>query len=476
MKRIVVIGGGIAGLAAAYRVLELNNQRALGLEVNLLEASSRLGGSIATEKVDDFLIEAGPDSFISEKPWALRLCQRLGLAARLVSTQPEYQKIYVVHRGKLEPLPEGFFLLAPTRVWPFIQTPLFSWGGKLRMAAELFLPRGTDNGDESLGAFVRRRFGVEALERVAQPLIGGIYASDPEKLSLAATMPRFKEMERTQRSVIRGMWSEQKRRARNREAGSGARWSLFVTLRGGMQELVDAIAQRLSEGSIRQNFPADAVTYDGEKRRWHVSTAKNETLEADAVIIATPAFRAGEMLASVEGGAANELNQIPYASTATVSLAYRREDFPHALDSFGFVAPAVESRKIMACTFSSLKYPGRAPASHVLLRAFIGGSLQPELLEHDDSTMENNVRDELARLLGVRAEPLFSRVWRHPDSMPQYNVGHEARIERIETQLAKLPGLALAGSAYHGVGISDCIRTGEEAAEKLLAQLQATAV
>ncbi|HEU5464609.1 MAG TPA: protoporphyrinogen oxidase, partial [Candidatus Binatia bacterium] len=214
----------------------------------------------------------------------------------------------------------------------------------------------------------------------------------------------------------------------------------------------------------------------GEKHRWHVSTAKNETLEADAVIIATPAFRAGEMLASVEGGAANELNQIPYASTATVSLAYRREDFPHALDSFGFVVPAVESRKLMACTFSSLKYPGRAPAGHVLLRAFIGGSLQPELLEHDDSTMENNVRDELARLLGVRAEPLFSRVWRHPDSMPQYNVGHEARIERIETQLAKLPGLALAGSAYHGVGISDCIRTGEEAAEKLLAQLQATAV
>lgn len=474
-RRIVVIGGGIAGLAAAHRVSELNNQRALGLEVILLEARSRLGGSIATEKIGDFLIEAGPDSFISEKPWALRLCERLGLASRLVSTQPEYQKIYVVYRGKLEPLPEGFFLLAPTRVWPFIQTPLFSWGGKLRMAAELFLPRGSDNDDESLGAFVRRRFGVEVLERVAQPLVGGIYASDPEKLSLAATMPRFKEMERTKGSVIRAMWAEQKRRARNREAGSGARWSLFVTLRGGMREFVDTIAQRLPEGSIRQNTRVTSITYDQTNGGWRVSTG-NDILDADGVILATPAFETAEMFGAIAKNIAEELNKIPYASTATVNLAYRTEAFPHAPHSFGFVVPAIESRKIMACTFSSLKYPGRAPPRHVLLRAFMGGSLQPELLEHDDSTMENNVRDELARLLRVTAEPLFSRVWRHPDSMPQYQVGHQARIQRIETQLAKFPGLALAGSAYHGVGISDCVRTGEEAAEKVIAQLQAAAV
>jgi oxygen-dependent protoporphyrinogen oxidase len=474
-RRIVVVGGGIAGLAAAHRVLELNNQKSLGLELILLEAASRLGGSIATEKIGDFLIEAGPDSFISEKPWALRLCERLGLASRLVSTQPEYQKIYVVQRGKLQPLPEGFFLLAPTRVWPFIQTPLFSWGGKLRMAAELFLPRGSDNGDESLGAFVRRRFGAEALERVAQPLVGGIYASDPEKLSLAATMPRFKEMERSKRSVIRAMWSEQRRRARNREAGSGARWSLFVTLLGGMQELVDTIAQRLPKGSIRQNTPVTSITHDQTNGGWRVSTG-NETLGAYGVILATPAFQTAEMLGAIAKQAAEELNQIPYASTATVNLAYRREDFPRVPDSFGFVVPTVESRKIMACTFSSLKYPGRAPASHVLLRAFIGGSLQPELLQDDDSTIEKNAREELASLLGVTAKPLFSRVWRHPKSMPQYHVGHEARIQRIQAQVATFPGLVLAGSAYHGVGISDCVRTGEEAAEKLIGQLNAAAV
>src|SRR5215831_5103133 len=250
-RRIVVVGGGIAGLAAAHRLFELSRERSLRLEVTLLEASSRLGGAIATERVDDFLVEAGPDSFISEKPSALRLCERLGLASRLVSTQAAYQKIYIVYNGRLVLLPEGFFLLAPTHFWPFVQTPLFSWGGKLRMAAELFLPRGEKDGDESFGSFVRRRFGVEALERVAQPLVGGIYASDPNKLSLAATMPRFPEMEQNKRSIIWAMWAEQRRGAHNRESGSGARWSLFVTLAGGMQELVDTVAKNLPEGAVR---------------------------------------------------------------------------------------------------------------------------------------------------------------------------------------------------------------------------------
>ena len=256
MKHIVIIGGGIAGLAAAHRIVELSRAKSLDVKTTLLEASPRLGGSIATERVDDFLVEAGPDSFITEKPWALKLCERIGLTARLVSTQSAYQKIYIVHDGKLVALPEGFFLLAPTRLWPFIQTPLFSWPGKLRMASELFLPRSRLNGDESLGAFVRRRFGNEALERVAQPLVGGIYASDPDKLSLGATMPRFKEMEKSSRSVIYAMWSAQRQRAKKAETGSGARWSLFVTLAGGMQELVDNLAQRLPQGAMRLNAAA----------------------------------------------------------------------------------------------------------------------------------------------------------------------------------------------------------------------------
>jgi oxygen-dependent protoporphyrinogen oxidase len=464
-RRVVVVGGGIAGLAAAHRLVELNKEKSLGLEVMLLEASSRLGGIIATERVDDFIVEAGPDSFITEKPWALRLCERLDLSSRLVSTQAAYQKIYVVHNGRLEPLPEGFFLLAPTRLWPFVQTPLFSWGGKLRMAAEIFLPRGAMDGDESLGAFVRRRFGAEALDRVAQPLVGGIYAADPDQLSLGATMPRFKEMERARRSIILSMASEQRGRARNRETGSGARWSLFVTLAGGMQELVEGIASRLA-GCVRLNTPIIRLAQDPDKSLWRITTKENENFEAKGVILATPAFQSGAILNHV--AATGDLQQITYASTATVSLAYRKDDFPEQLDSFGFVVPAMESRKIMACTFSSLKYPGRAPEGYVLLRAFVGGSLQPKLFQDDDATMVKNVRAEVASLLGVTAQPFFSRLWRHPNSMPQYLVGHEARIKRIEIALGNFPTLALAGSAYHGVGISDCVRTGEEAAEKVV--------
>jgi protoporphyrinogen/coproporphyrinogen III oxidase len=467
-RRVVVIGGGIAGLAAAHRLVELNKEKSLGLDIKLLEASPRLGGTIATERIGDFLVEAGPDSFITEKPWALGLCERVGLTSHLVSTQSAYQRIYVVHGGKLQALPEGFFLLAPTRFWPFIITPLFSWDGKLRIAAELFLPRGEVNADESLGSFVRRRFGAEALERVAQPLIGGIYASDPDKLSLAATMPRFKEMERERRSIILGLWSEQKRRARTRDTGSGARWSLFVTLAGGMQELVNALARRLPEGSIQLKTPVTNVLRDRNSQGWLLSFKKGHSLEADAIILAIPAFRAGQLLASILHDATNELKKVSYASTATVNLAYRRSDFPRQPNSFGFVVPIIERRKIMACTFSSLKYPARAPEGHLLLRAFVGGALQPDLFNDDDATMEKNVRGELASLLGVTARPIFSRIWRHPTSMPQYHIGHNARIKRIEASLDGFPTLALAGGAYHGVGISDCVRTGEEAAEKII--------
>lgn len=467
-SRVIVAGGGIAGLAAAHRLTEINKERALNLDITLLEASPRLGGTIATERINDFLIEGGPDSFITEKSSALRLCERIGLGQRLVSTQSAYQKIYVVHRGKLEPLPEGFFLLAPTRFWPFLQTPLFSWRGKFRMACEMLLPRGGIDEDESLGSFVRRRFGNEALERVAQPLVGGIYAADPDKLSLAATMPRFKEMEREQRSIIRAMWSEQRRRARNRESGSGARWSFFVTLADGMQELVDRLASRLPKDGVRVISALTNLSRDEDQDTWRLRIGDDQTLEAAGVILATPSYETAKVIGSVAPAPAEELKNIAYASTATVSLAYRNEEFPRPLDSFGFVAPAVENRRIMACTFSSLKYPGRAPAGYVLLRAFVGGSLQSELFDDNDETIETSVRAELANLLGVTAAPLFCRIYRHPRSMPQYHLGHRYKVKRIETKLAKFPTLALAGSAYYGVGISDCIRSGEEAAEKIV--------
>jgi oxygen-dependent protoporphyrinogen oxidase len=474
IRRVVVIGAGIAGLAAAHRLLELKTQRSLDLHITLLEASSRLGGAIATERIGECMVEAGPDSFITEKPWALKLCERIGLASDLISTQSAYQKIYVVHDGKLKPLPEGFFLLAPTRFWSFVRSPIFSWAGKLRIAGELLTPRRKSMADESLASFVRRRFGDEALNRVAQPLVGGIYAADPEKLSLGATMPRFLEMERRYRSVIYAVWSAQRKRAHRSDTGSGARWSLFVSLTGGMQQLVDTLAKRLPAGCVRLRSRVRSLDLE-DQRVWRITTAEKETLGADGVILAVPAFCAAEITAAFEPTAARQLAAIPYASTATVSLAYHLEDFPQPLDSFGFVVPAIERRKVMACTFNSLKYPGRAPPGKVLLRAFVGGTLQQELFGEADSIMAKNVRRELASLLGVNAEPLFSRVWRHPQSMPQYLVGHEERIRRIVTALERFPTLGLAGSAYRGVGIADCVHTGEEAAEAVIDALSKTA-
>jgi oxygen-dependent protoporphyrinogen oxidase len=464
--RIIVVGGGISGLAAAHRLTELSRERNFPFEIVLLEASQRLGGSIATERVGEFLVEAGPDSFITEKPWALRLCERLGIASRLISTSAGYQKIYVVHKGRLQPLPEGFFLLAPTRLWPFARSPLFSWSGKLRAALEPLFPRSKGDGDESLASFVRRRFGHEVLERVAQPLIGGIYAADPERLSLAATMPRFLEMERASRSIILAMLREQRRRS-NQQSGSGARWSLFVTPAGGMQELVDALAGRLPVGSVQVGKRVTGLAREETKRKWILTTNVSENFEADGLILATPAYTSAEILSSAAPDLAQELRMIPHVSTATVGLACRREDVSHPLDAFGFVVPAIENRKIIACTFSSVKYSGRAPDGYVLLRAFVGGALQPSLLEKDDAGLEADVRRELAVLLGIRAAPLFCRIFRHPLSMPQYKVGHLELVRRIDDDLKQFPSLQLAGSAYHGVGISDCIRSGEEAAEKL---------
>ena len=465
--RVVVVGGGISGLAAAHRLMELNRDGPHDIRVTLLEANQRVGGTIGTEHVNGFLVESGPDSFISEKPWGLQLCERLGIASNLISLESARQKVYVVHQGSLVPLPEGFILMAPTRLWPLIRTPLFSWPGKLRMALELFLPRGGAGGDESLGSFVRRRFGQELLERVAQPLMGGIYAGDPEELSLKATMPRFLELERTRRSIIWATWLGQRHRAHSQRMGSGARWGLFVSLADGMQLLVETLAGRLPAGTVRQGTRAVGLEWNAAKKVWGITTEGGEGLEADGVILAIPAYGAARALASVDPELAQELAAIPYTSTATVSLAYRRDDIPNGLDGFGVVVPAREQRRIIACSFSSMKYSGRAPAEHVLLRAFVGGALQPELFEQNDEAMEGSVRQEFAALLGIKAEPLLCRIHRHPSSMPQYRVGHTERVARIKDRLTGHQKLALAGNAYGGVGMADCIHSGEGAAEAL---------
>ncbi|MBI4636364.1 MAG: protoporphyrinogen oxidase [Candidatus Rokubacteria bacterium] len=469
--KLVVIGGGVSGLAAAHRATELARERSLPLDITLLEARDRLGGTIETERAQGFLLEHGPDSFLSEKPWALALCRRLGVEGELVRTDDRFRKTFVWYRGRLHALPGGFQLLAPTRLGPFVRSHLFSWPGKLRMALDLILPRGggvTPDGmtdDESLGAFVRRRLGREALERVAQPLVAGIYTADPDDLSLRATMPRFLELERRDRSVILGLWRASRRAP---EGGtSGARWSLFVTFRGGMEDLITALARQLPPGTTSLKQGVTGLERHG--RGWRVFGAGGSRVDADAVVVATEAHGAGRLLRYVDPPLAALLGEIPYASAATVSLGYRRADVPHPLDGFGFVVPRTEGRDLLACTFSSVKYPGRAPEGGVLLRGFLGGALDASALAADDATLEARARDDLRAALAITAEPLVTRITRWPASMPQYDVGHLQRVQSIERRVDQAPGLVLAGGGYRGVGIADCVRSGEAAAERLLA-------
>jgi protoporphyrinogen/coproporphyrinogen III oxidase len=468
--KLVVVGGGISGLAAAYRAVELARERSIPLELTVLEARDRLGGTIATERVGGFIVESGPDSFLSEKPWALALCRRLRIEDRLVRTDDRSRKVFVWRRGRLHPLPEGFQLLAPTRWRPFVASSLFSWRGKLRMALDVLVPRGSgalargDAGDESLGSFVRRRLGAEALERVAQPLVAGIYTADPDDLSLSATMPRFLELERRERSLILGLWRA-RRRALDSET-SDARWSLFVSFIGGMSEMVDALAARLPRGSVTVGRRVNTIgRLDG---RWTVLTAGGDRVIADGVVLAADAQATARIVRYLDPSLAGLLGEIPLASAATISLGYRRADVPHPLDGFGFVVPRTEGRALLAATFSSVKYPGRAPDAHVLLRGFVGGALHAEILAEDDASLVARARTELREALGITAPPVLVRVARWPASMPQYHVGHLARVAAIERRLEFGPGLALAGSAYRGVGIADCVRSGEAATERLL--------
>ncbi len=463
--RLVVVGGGIAGLTAAHRAAEISREHGTPLELTVLEARDRLGGTIETEHAGGFLVETGPDSFLSEKPWALALCRRIGLESRLVGTDDRFRRVFVWFGKRLHPVPDGFQLLAPTRLTPFVTSSLFSWPGKLRMALDVILPRG-GGGDESLGAFVRRRLGREALERIAQPLVAGIYTADPDELSLLATMPRFVELERRERSLIVGLWKASRKAPA--ASTSGARWSLFVSLAGGMGELIAALASRLPSDAVRLKHRVGGIERRGVQ--WRVTTEEAGAIDADAVIVATETHAASRLLRYVDPPLATMLEMIPYASSATVSLGYRRADVPHPLDGFGFVVPRAEHRDLLACTFSSVKYPGRAPERHVLIRCFVGGALNAAALERSDDEIVERVRRELGEALGITAAPMLTRVARHPASMPQYAVGHLTTVETIERRLAAIPGLLLAGGGYRGVGIADCVRSGEAAADAAFAR------
>ncbi len=468
MRRVAIIGAGITGLAAAYRLRELAGTRNFPLEVFVLDRAAHAGGPLATVHRDGFNIETGADSFLTEKPQAAELARRLGLGGEIIPTLEEFRRTQVVHNGRLVDIPDGFSLMAPARLGPLMKSKLFTPAAKLRIALEPFVPTRKDRRDESLAAFVTRRLGRELLERVAQPLAGGIYTADPSRLSIAATTPRFVEMERRYGSVIRGLRAAERARAAtgaNTAGTSGARWTLFAALRKGIGALPDALAASLGE-CVTLGVEVKQIT-----PRTHgctIVTDRGEQIAADAVICAAPAFAAARMIRDASSHLAELLGAIRYASAATVSMTFRECDFPEKPSSFGFVVPIIERRKIIAGSFTSLKFENRAPAGMILARVFLGGQLQTAMMQLDDEAMLAAAREEFSELLGVSAPPALAVVKRWPESMPQYEVGHLDRVAEIERAAARLPRVIFAGAAYRGVGIPDCIRSGEQAAAAIL--------
>lgn len=448
---MAVVGGGISGLTAAHALASRGT-----CDLALFEAGDRAGGAIRTIRRDGFLIEEGADSMIADKPWGVSLAERLGLAPRLIGTREAYRRSYVVRRGRLRRTPDGFHLLAPSRLWPLATSGIFSPAGLIRMALEPLVPPRQDDADESVGSFVRRRLGREALERLAQPMVAGIYGADPEDLSLRATLPRFARMEQEHGSLLRAMAAEASVRG-----ASGARYGLLLSFDDGMQTLADALVGALPDGCLKLHCPVRRLHRDANGWRLYHDSAQSQKAERfDAVILALPAPRASRLLSDLDPALASELSAIPCASAATVGLAFEEAQIGHPMDGSGFVAPGHESSHLLGCTFVHRKYAGRASDGKALLRAYLG----TETLMLTDAEMIARCHSELGRLLSIRGSPLFTHVARHPDSMPRYRVGHLERTSRIAAALRSHPGLALAGNYLSGVGIPDCIRTGEEAA------------
>lgn len=469
--RVVVIGGGLSGLVVANRLRELSRAARRPVEVVVLEAKDRVGGAIWTERRDGFTLEGGPDSFITNKPWGVDLCRRLGLEDQLIETDPGHRRSFVVHKGRPAPIPEGFALMTPNRLLPLLASPILSIRGKLRVLAEMLIPRRQSDADESLASFVRRRLGREALDRLVQPLVGGIYTGDPANLSIKATLPQFPAMEREFGGLIRASW-------RNRRAGktrraeaeaSGARYGMFVSLADGMGTLPQALAAALPAGSARTGSAVRRISRTSGG--WLVEPLDGPPIEAASVVATTEAHATARIIDAIDPTLALQLRAVPYASTVIVNVAYRRDQVQHPLDGFGIVAPAIEGRSILAASFLNVKFPQRAPAGTALFRVFIGGATQPELFELDDAEILAIVARELGELLGVAGEPILTRIDRHARSMPQYTLGHLERVEAIRRQAARHPNLFLAGVAFDGVGIPDCVRAAESTAGAVMASL-----
>jgi oxygen-dependent protoporphyrinogen oxidase len=458
MKRIAIIGGGVSGLSTAF-ALEKRRKRGAGLEYVLFESSPRLGGVLHSEHADGFIIEAGPDSFLTEKPWAADLCRELGLGDQLISSNDAERKTYIVRGGCLMPLPDGLMFMVPTNLRAAFFSPLFSLATKLRMLREWFFRPTPDSPEATAAQFVERHYGREMVVRLADPLLAGVYGSSADELSASAVLPRLVEIEAKQGSLGRAMLASRKLR--------GTQRPLFTSLKHGMQQMINGLETQIPESSRRLNAPVETVLQESGK--WLV-VCSGRTFEFEAVIVSLPAHAGARLLARIPE-IAGELEQIAYSSSITVSLAYGPGIRTSLPAGFGFLVPRTEGKRILACTFVHQKFPNRAPTDGALLRCFLGGSRDEQILACPDQAIEHTVRSELQQILGLTAQPLFVEINRWPKSMAQYGLGYKPRVERIRQLIARTPGIALAGNAYGGIGISDCIRSGSEAAAKIMADL-----
>jgi oxygen-dependent protoporphyrinogen oxidase len=475
MKHIVIIGGGIAGLAAAYYI---GKQDHTGIKITLMEQADYWGGKLVTERLPfnegSFIIEGGPDTFVVTKPWGVKLCNELGIAERLRGTNPETKKTYILKDGKLHELPGGLTMMIPTEFGPMIRTGLLSWPAKLRMGLDFILPPDTTNGDETIGAFVTRRLGRSAYENLIEPLMSGIYAGDGDQLSLQSTFPYLRDLELEYGGLVKGALALRRERMRKtRDNGNspsptpGSR-SIFLTPKTGLAEIVEALIQELENSGVDLRLSTTVEEVSQVAGRYRIRLSDGNAVPAEKVILATPSFVSADLVSGFAPDLAAELRSVEYVSTATVTLAYRESDLPQPLDGYGYVIPRCEGHKALACTWTSTKFPHRAPEGFALLRVFIGRAGQESEIAWEESTLLKIAREELQLTLGITAEPLLQRIYTWEKAMPQYNRGHVHRLARIESQLDFFPGLALAGNAYQGIGIPDCIHSGQLAAEKIL--------
>ncbi len=471
MKKVVVIGGGITGLSAAY-MLQKAVESGKQVDYLLVEKDDRLGGKIWTEQIDGYTVEGGPDCFLADKPGCFDMARETGIEDRIIGSNEASKKTYVFADNRLNRLPDGLMGLVPTKLVPFALSPLISWPGKIRMAFDLFIPKKQGDEDETLGSFVKRRLGKEALDKIAEPLIGGIHAGDPDKMSLKATFPRFIQMEQNYGSLLRAMLAARGKMPKPKppEPGKPKR-TFFMSFVGGMGELTDTIAAKLDPKKV---LTGKTVTHIDKNTGggYLVHIEGMEPIAADAVILTAPAHEAVKVVEGLDKAMADNLAGIPQATSATVNLAFRRSDVNTSLEAFGFIVPISEGRKIKAGTYSSTKWDYRTPDNdHVLIRAFVGGAMNQELVFQDDEVLLKMVLDELKDIVGLTASPVMHRIFRWVKGMPQYTIGHLDRVAAIEARTAANPGLYVVGGSYRGVGVPDCINVGKKAAEGALEYL-----